>query len=490
MTGWAFNGYAFWCFLGVFLLCYWACPTRLRRWVLLAGSYTFYASWDWRFLGLILFSTTLDYKVAQWIRIVTSPKRKRLLLALSLTTNLGILAYFKYSEFFVGQLMALLPATGVVLSPIALRLIVPAGISFYTFTTMGYVIEVYRGTIEPTNRFPDQALFIAFFPKLVAGPIERAGKLLPQFASSPRVNGEDIEAGAWFVLWGLFSKLVVADNMAFIADGIFAKGPALSTGPECWVAAYACALQIYGDFWGYSAIALGVSRWLGLRITLNFRMPYFSKNPSEFWSRWHISLSTWLRDFIYLPLNYSLLRRLGTRRWLGLGEEYWSYFAATLGTMLLAGLWHGAGWTYILWGLFFGVLLCGHRAFLGLSRRFRLRRLRSARLSAVVRTLLMFHAACIGWVLFRAESVGQALGLLRTMFSNVTITSVVGYGLGMMALLAGPPALLEFWIMQSGEECNLLRAPWLARALTYSYALLMILVFSSGRHNEFIYFRF
>lgn len=488
--GWSFTSLTFWPFLGLVLVAYWLAPSRCRNGVLLIGSYVFYASWDWRFLAVLLVPTVSDFSVARAIAKSDDARRRRGLLGLSLLIDLGVLGFFKYNDFFIAQIARALERWGLGFSGPAPRIFVPIGISFFTLSSLSYVFDVYRRKMEPTRRLPDYALFVAFFPKLIAGPIERARTFLPQIAGERRVGWSDLREGGWFVLQGLFAKLVVADGMAQLVNGIYAADPALLSGLECWTGAYAYAFQLYCDFWGYSAIALGISRWLGFRLMLNFRTPYFSRNPSEFWSRWHISLSSWLRDYVFLPLDYLMLRRQGVRTWLGLREDYWAYFGSVFATMLVAGLWHGTGWTFMVWGAYFGLLLCFHRAFLGYRKLLGLSRSRLRRISGPVRTLALFNLVCVGWVIFRAGSVGQAATMLTKMLTDFRMTSVVTYGLGLMGILAGPFLFLEYALSRRDEGTGLPRFSWAMRGAIYAYMVLMIIVFSAVRQNEFIYFRF
>ena len=316
---------------------------RLQNRLLLVASYLFYGTWDWRFLSLIWISTIIDYFAAS--RIESSPVRaKKLWLLLSMVVNLGLLGFFKYFGFFATGFQDMFATVGINLSLPALQIVLPVGISFYTFQTMSYTIDVYRGVTRPVRNFLDFALYVAFFPKLVAGPIERSSRLMPQILKPRQRNGSDFAEGLYLVILGMFKKVVIADNMALIANAVFNSSYQELTGFECLIGVYAFAFQIYGDFSGYSAIARGVARWLGFDLMVNFRMPYFAISPKDFWSRWHISLSTWLRDYLYVPLG-------GNR-----GGKLFTYRNLML-TMLLGGLWHGAGWTFIAWGAMHGVML-------------------------------------------------------------------------------------------------------------------------------------
>jgi alginate O-acetyltransferase complex protein AlgI len=347
-----FNSFAFAVFLPTVLLLYWALPKRGQNLLLLGASYFFYGYWDWRFLSLLAISTVVDYTAALRIEREhggldsTSRRRKKVWLLASLCTNLGLLGFFKYFNFFADSFAELLASLGLTVNPMYLSVVLPVGISFYTFQTMSYTIDVYRGRMPATRRFFDFALYVSFFPQLVAGPIERAAVLLPQILNHRCFSRVQFLDGTHLIFWGLFKKVFVADNLAPVADRIFAAGSC--SAAETLLAAYAFAFQIYCDFSGYSDIARGCAKCMGFELMLNFDHPYVAENPREFWQRWHISLSTWLRDYLYIPLG-------GNR-----GGNLLMYRNLAL-TMLLGGLWHGAAWTFVIWGAYQGVLLIGHR---------------------------------------------------------------------------------------------------------------------------------
>ncbi|MBT8405679.1 MAG: MBOAT family protein, partial [Gemmatimonadetes bacterium] len=301
-----FNSYLFWAFFAVVLLLYRGLKHRGQNRMLLVASYVFYGSWDWRFLSLIVFSTLVDY----WVGLAladpsATDRRRRRLVTVSLVSNLGLLAVFKYLGFFVDSAAALLEGLGLQANLPSLHIILPVGISFYTFQTLSYTIVIYRRKLEPTRDLLDFGLYVAFFPQLVAGPIERASHLLPQVLRPRRTTERQFREGLYCILYGLFKKVVIADNMALVVNHIFSQPPSTLNGLDTLVGVYAFAFQIYGDFHGYSLIAQGVARWLGFDIMDNFRQPYFAWSPQEFWRRWHISLSTWLRDYLYIPLGGS-----------------------------------------------------------------------------------------------------------------------------------------------------------------------------------------
>jgi D-alanyl-lipoteichoic acid acyltransferase DltB (MBOAT superfamily) len=395
-----------------------------------------------------------------------------------MVANLAILGFFKYFDFFITSFQQLMSALGLMsLSWNTLGIILPAGISFYTFQAMSYTIDIYRGEVKPTESFRDFALFVCFFPHLVAGPIMRAHTLLPQIVNPRRLTNQNIIEGMLLVLIGLFKKLVIADNMAPIADNVFfslSNGNAI-TGTEVLIGLYAFAFQIYGDFSGYSAIARGVSKWLGYELVVNFRMPYLAVSPGDFWRRWHISLSTWLRDYLYIPLGGNRYGRLMTYRNL-------------LITMGLGGLWHGASWNFVLWGLYQGTILCV----------FRLLNVSDAtpvngalgRVYWFARIFLMFHLTCIGWLLFRADSFTTILLATQLLLSSFAVTTFVVNSLILLAFHCSLLFLLEWKLDGEMKVARLYELPWVAQGAIYAYLFFMIIIFQSGKVYDFIYFQF
>ncbi|MEW6301892.1 MAG: MBOAT family O-acyltransferase [Verrucomicrobiota bacterium] len=525
-----FNSYIFWLFFGVVLLLYRRLPHRGQNVMLLVASYIFYGAWDWRFLSLILISTLVDYVAAIQIGKRKDARARKVLLGISCCANLGILGFFKYFNFFAQELTHLLSAIGLEFMAPTLDIVLPVGISFYTFQTMSYTIDVYRGRTQPLRDPLDFALYVAFFPQLVAGPIERSTDLVPQIVNPRTVRASDFSEGLWLILWGLFKKVVIADNMAIIVNGLFAENPRALSGPECWIAVYAFALQIYGDFSGYSAIARGVARWMGFHLSPNFLFPYFSATPSEFWTRWHISLSSWLRDYLYIPLGGNRGGMLITCRNLLL-------------TMVLGGLWHGAAWGFVVWGLVHGLLLVGYRLTARRSivaqvsnllyRRFPIGRLfdrgvaDSARSGLETRdtadwksalhrrqasgceisgpgmqagatlgvwrlplALLFFHLVCVAWLFFRAEDVGQALVMLGRMFTDFQGSTLALFGISSILFFGLPILLLEFWLFVRNDDLLPARKHWAMRGMVYAYLAFMLMTFAPAENYEFIYFQF
>ncbi len=360
-----------------------------RRWLLLVASYLFYGWWDWRFCFLLLGSSLVDYVVA--LRIAASPevRIRRRWLAVSLAANLGVLGFFKYANFFLDSVRALFAEANVRM-PDHLGIILPVGISFFTFQTMSYTIDVYRGRLAATRSFRDFALFVSFFPQLVAGPIVRGSEFLPQLDRIHTLRGQNLRKGVELFLVGFVKKTLFADRLAIYVDRVF-DNPALYSSGTCWVALLAYAAQIYYDFSGYTDMAIGVGRALGFEFPENFRHPYLSRSISEFWRRWHISLSRWLRDFLYIPLG-------GNRR--GLQRTYVNLII----TMLLGGLWHGASWNFVVWGGLHGIALAFHRIVRG-HRRYEVADSLLGQTASWLSTLL-FVLFC--WVFFRASDLGVA----------------------------------------------------------------------------------
>ena len=403
-----FNSLIFLLFLAVVLPVYYRLKHRAQNWFLLFASYFFYGWWDPRFLGLLWFTSFFDYFCARWIDKTASPIRRKWLLAGSMTVNLTVLGFFKYFNFFADSAAGVLNFFGLAAHPLALHIILPIGISFYTFMSMSYTIDVYRRELKPSASLLDYQLFVCYFPHLVAGPIMRASKLLPQFQTARVIKREQVVNGFWLVLLGYFKKVVISDRLAQVVNWGFGGPSAPFADMNSWFVIYAFAFQIYADFSGYSDIARGLSKIMGFELMENFKSPYLAANPSEFWRNWHISLSTWLRDYLYIPLGGN---RRGTFR---------TYLNLTI-TMLLGGLWHGAGAAFVLWGFFHGVLLAVHRAWSQWRERiaapptvarsgFAAAIPGFARFASVV---IFFHLTCLGWLFFRAGSVPAKVGQLN-----------------------------------------------------------------------------
>ncbi len=469
-----FNSFGFWFFFVVVAIACRLLKHRGQNRFLLLASWFFYACWDWRFLSLILVTTTVDYLVARKVATSEDERTRKHWVAFSVTVDLGILGFFKYFGFFVTEMERLLAAIGFEGWRSGLEVVLPVGVSFYTFQALSYTIDVYRGHTRPARRFLDFALYIAFFPQLVAGPIERSSHLLPQVENTrPRLDEQRFREGLYLVLTGLFRKVVIADNMAWLANHAFSQPPGDLSAPEVVVGTFAFAFQIYGDFSGYSAIAIGAAKWLGFDLMENFRQPYFASGPRDFWSRWHISLSTWLRDYLYIPLGGNRSGKIRTSINLML-------------TMLLGGLWHGAAWTFVIWGGIHGAWLVIHRV---VTIRQPERRVRSwlARIVAMIGT---FGLVCLTWIFFRAESASQALDMLASLTESWQVTPFVTTGISLLLFFTGPWLLFEAWIEQRGDALAITRTPWLWRTALYLYVGFMMVFFPAPEAAEFLYFQF
>jgi alginate O-acetyltransferase complex protein AlgI len=442
---------------------------------LLAASYYFYAAWDWRFSGLLAASTLVSY----WAGLALDRpalrhdrRTARRVLWAALAFNLLVLGFFKYAGFFVDSAVQVLSSIGIDTGRPALAIILPLGISFYTFMAMAYVVDVYRGDLPAVRRLVDYALFVAYFPHLVAGPILRAPALMPQFAAPRTIRREDLSIGAWLIATGLFKKIVVADNLSPMVDAVFAP-EFRAAGGDVLVATYAFALQIYGDFAGYSDMARGLSQLFGIELNVNFRFPYFVTNPREFWRHWHISLSTWLRDYLYLPLGGS---RHGT----------WATNRNLLITMVLGGLWHGAAWSFVLWGLYQGVWLVAHRGY----EAVRGVRPRVSRLASIAAWVVAFHLVCYGWLLFRARSFDQIRSMTWALLTDWRLSPEVVPEVRTLVGFAIPLALLHGYEWWRNDLLAVPKLPLLPRYAVYAAVFYLILLFGSFGGAQFIYFQF
>ena len=454
---------------GVYLL--------LRRraqnaWLLLA-SYAFYAAWDWRFLSLIWLSTVVDYTVARRIERASTRWLRLRWLSVSLVVNLGLLATFKYFGFFAETAAALASSLGVPLSQPTLSLVLPVGISFYTFQTLSYTIDVCRGELKACESPLNFALFVAFFPQLVAGPIERAEVLLPQIENDRRPGLRQLREGLWLVLSGYFLKMVLADNLAPYSARVF-ESPGAVHGTEIPVSLLAATFQIFGDFAGYSAIARGISKWMGFELSPNFRRPYLAVSPSDFWNRWHITLSRWLRDYLYIPMGGNRGGAIRTLRNLSI-------------TMLLGGLWHGDAWHFVLWGAYHALLLCLYRPFEGMISRF-VSRGRWPLLRRLALAGPFFVLTMVGWALFFLPDVR----LLPVLIENITAPFEVTGRLAALTVvsLAAPVMLLQLLQEAAGTRYVVLRWPPVVRLVVYAAMLAAILLAGNHGDHQFIYFQF
>jgi D-alanyl-lipoteichoic acid acyltransferase DltB (MBOAT superfamily) len=480
-----FHSLDFLVFLAVTVGVYWRLPHRAQNVFLLAASYLFYGYVHPWFLILIGISTLMDYGVALAIEASPTPARRRSWLWVSLAGNLGMLAGFKYFGFFVDNVWAALDAFGMAPPKPALHVVLPVGISFYTFQTLSYTIDVYRGTLRARRRLVDVALFVAFFPQLVAGPIERASHLLPQVERPRTFDWTASRAALVLIVWGFFKKLVIADNVGVIADKVFSlQSPSFEV---LWAGVFAFGMQIFADFSAYSDIARGTARWLGFDIMKNFHHPYLARGPVDFWRRWHISLSTWFRDYVYIPIG-------GSRR--GVPRT----FGNIMITFLLSGFWHGANWNFVLWGAYHGVLLVASRVAATVFPRAGAFARRLALVLTPLRIVLMFVLVHIGWLMFRESNLGM---LVRDLTLTPAASTVFDRQMGLYLFLLAAAYSLPLWLHALWDTAGrriIARAPWLdvtqplpwaaVQGVTCGLLFAVLLVFRSRTSLDFIYFQF
>lgn len=480
-----FNSIDFAIFLPIVFIIYWFVVQKnlkIQNLFLLLASYLFYGWWDWRFLFLLLFSTVVDYTVGVLLLRTDDKIKRKLLLAVSIVLNLGLLGFFKYYNFFVDNFVAAFSFFGREISVSSLRIILPVGISFYTFQTLSYGIDVYRRKLEPTKDFIAFATFVTFFPQLVAGPIERATNLLPQFFKKRVFNYSDSVDGLKQILWGLFKKMVIADNCAEIANYIFNNSSQLS-GSSLALGALFFAFQIYGDFSGYSDIAVGTSKLFGFSLMRNFAYPYFSRNIGEFWRRWHISLSTWFRDYLYIPLG-------GSR-----GGK-WMSIRNTFIIFIVSGFWHGANWTFVAWG---ALNACYFLPLLLMKKnRIHLDIVAQGKILPTIKEffqmLLTFSLTVLAWIFFRATDLHHAFQILSEIFSSsfFTIPEIFKYPKTFTVIILLLIFIFTEWF---GREHQYAIEKWALKwkaPLRYAlyYAIIFAIIWFGGKEQQFIYFQF
>jgi len=481
-----FNSIDFAIFSPIVFILYWFVVNKnlkLQNFLIVVASYTFYGWWDWRFLSLILFSTIVDYLVGRGLEKQENTIKRKLLLWTSIIVNLGFLGLFKYYNFFLENFVGVFSFFGHPINPQGLNIILPVGISFYTFQTLSYSIDVYKRKLEPTKDFITFMAFVSFFPQLVAGPIERATHLLPQLYKKRTFEYDKAVDGLRQILWGLFKKIVIADNAAQIANEIF-NNSADYSGSTLILGALFFTFQIYGDFSGYSDIAIGISKLFGFDLMQNFNFPYFSRDIAEFWRRWHISLSTWFRDYLYIPLGGS---RGGT----------WMKIRNTLIIFIVSGFWHGANWTFIIWGtlnaIYFFPLLLLNKNRVNTDTVAEGRFLPS--LKEFFQMSRTFGLTVLAWVFFRAENLNHAFSYLSAIFSKSLFTIPYAFGLGIDIVIISILFIMILIIVE-----------WLGRNKKYAleiiknkniffqwtiYYFIAIAIFLFGqRQQDFIYFQF
>jgi len=477
-------------FLVLVFALYWSMRgVRGQNLVLVGASYVFYGWWDPRFCALLLGSSLVDFAIARRLAVSESPRGRRVLVALSCAVNLGLLALFKYYGFFVDSFIDAAAAVGVSAHAPSLELILPVGISFYTFQTLGYTIDVYRGDAEACPRLLDYLAYVALFPQLVAGPIERARRLLPQLERARVFDEDRARDGAKLMVWGLAKKIILADHLGEFVEQVYASPIVHASGPVLMVATVCFAFQIYCDFSAYSDIAIGTARLLGLDLVRNFAHPYFSRSLAEFWRRWHMSLSTWFRDYVYVPLGGS--RRGPARLWLSL-----------MVTFTLSGLWHGASWTFVMWGAVNGLLVglatrLGPRDAARLGPDDRPPDLRTrAGLRGLARMVLTFALICLTWVLFRAVDLAQAMGIFTRMVVDAPRAAAwaeLRYHaefLGAFGPLLAMFVIVEWLTRDQPHPLTLASWPRPLRWLVYTALVWASIYLMPDEPGTFIYFQF
>ncbi|MEE1258959.1 MAG: MBOAT family O-acyltransferase [Paludibacteraceae bacterium] len=445
-------------------------PHKWRNWLLLIASYYFYMCWNALYAILIIFTTISTWKLATMMN-GKSPKIRKILLSLSVTLNLSILFTFKYYDFLMSILADLTNLLSIQIVPVKLGLLLPVGISFYTFQAIGYSIDVYRRDIKSENNLGVFALFISFFPQLVAGPIERASHLLPQFKEQKSFSYENFRNGLMIILFGFFLKLGLADRCAIYVDSIF-NNISQHNGASYLLASFCFTFQIYGDFFGYSLIAIGSAKMLGYNMCDNFNRPYLSTSITEFWHRWHISLSSWFRDYVYIPLGGS--RCSGIRRNMNL-----------MATMLLSGLWHGASMNFVVWGGLHGIVMCAERT-LGIAKA------PQNKLLYYIRVTTTFIIVCFLWIFFRADTLTDALTIISGIFTDFGKPYIVWAHIIIIAFVLFILAMQEI-IYEKGFHVSSIRNIWLRHSVRYAFIVLtisFIMLFGVLNGDQFIYFQF
>ena len=476
-----FNSLEFFVFLPIVFILYWfVFKNKLvqQNKLLLVASYIFYGWWDWRFLGLIIFSSFIDYSIGVYLSKTDNEKKRRLLVLTSLLINLGFLGFFKYYNFFLDSFVEAFTFFGKSISIDRLDIILPVGISFYTFQTLSYTIDVYRKKIEPTKDLIAFFAFVSFFPQLVAGPIERATNLLPQFLSKRSFNYNKAVDGLRQILWGLFKKVVIADNAATYANIIFNDSDSYS-GSTLVLGAFFFAFQIYGDFSGYSDIAIGTSRLFGFNLMKNFAFPYFSRDVAEFWRRWHISLTTWFRDYLYIPLG-------GSKG--GTSMKIRNIFII----FLVSGFWHGANWTFLFWGLLNALyflplmLLNKNRNNTDIVAENRL----FPSFKEFTQILITFFLTLLAWVFFRADNISHAFSYISKIFSFSLFNSLEIFPISVILFIV--LFLIVEWLQRSKEHALAFDNVTIPRTVRYIlyYGIIVVIFLFGGQQQEFIYFQF
>ncbi len=476
-----FNSLPFLIFFPIVLLLYWRffyTKIQARAIFLIAASYIFYGWWDYRFLGLIILSTLIDFVVGRKIYAASSSRTKKTWLMVSLCSNLGILGFFKYFNFFTDSWVSLFQQFDITWNPVFVQILLPVGISFYTFQTLSYTIDIYRNKIEPAKNVWLFGAYVAFFPQLVAGPIERAEHLLPQFSKINTLKRWEIKIALKQILWGFFKKIVIADTSAQYVNLIFDNPGEQSSFTLC-AGAILFAFQIYGDFSGYSDIAIGTARLLGFKLMDNFKYPYFSRSIPEFWRRWHISLSTWFRDYLYIPLGGSRV-------------SYPKRIRNIFVIFMVSGLWHGANWTFVVWGFIHALLFLP--SLLTKTSLFKAsifqKPAQESKWVSFIAMLTTFSIVCLAWIFFRAENLNQATSYLQALFSNGRLENSINIPVYLWFVLV-LFIVTEFISRKQRYPIFFSSKVALGRSVAYSVVILFILASLYWIDEQtFIYFQF
>jgi D-alanyl-lipoteichoic acid acyltransferase DltB (MBOAT superfamily) len=483
-----FNSIEFWGFFAVIFAVYFFVPQKFKWFLLLLASFFFYGYWKKEYLLLLIFPTLVTYVAARAMAAAQTPGRRRLLFWSGLTVSLGLLFVFKYLELFWQTLLNLLGFLRHEHLTSTLNIILPIGISFYTFKIISYIIDVYYQRIPPEKHLGIYALYVAFFPQLLAGPIERASNFLPQLKRRVNFDWQGISAGFRLIVWGLFKKMIIADRLALFVDQVF-KNPQ-DQGLNLIFAAYFYAFQIYCDFSGYSDMAVGITKILGFDSMKNFDFPYFSTSISQFWSRWHISLSSWLRDYLFLPLAYATMRRIKGEKHLAVKAETWGYFSGIFLTMLLGGLWHGASWNFVIWGGLYGIYqmisYASKRLRKKMVKKIGLQRL--PRLHSALSVFVTFNLVSFAWIFFRSDSFTDAMTYIRHL--GFGMAKKVSTHLLFDAILLFVFVILEYFYKNRDRIVFWQRLPRPVKMAALAFFCCLLIVFAVDNSNEFIYFQF
>ncbi|SEB00832.1 D-alanyl-lipoteichoic acid acyltransferase DltB, MBOAT superfamily [Pseudobutyrivibrio sp. ACV-2] len=474
-----FNSVTFALFLTILFVIYWSIPNKYRWTVLLVASYYFYMSWNVKYILILMFTSVVSYTAARLIYISKTSKVKNFILVIAVLMTLSVLVVFKYLNFISNSVVEVFNAFSIRIHPTTLTLVLPAGISFYTFQTIGYMADVYNGKIEPEKNIGIYALFVSFFPQIMSGPIGRADSLLPQIKKEKIFDYEKATYGMKLMAWGFFKKLCIADVLATYVDTVYGDVYA-HKGIDFLLVILFYSIQIYCDFSGYTDIAIGVAKLFGYDLMINFKCPYYSKSIKEFWGRWHISLSTWFRDYLYIPLGGNRCSKVKNYRNL-------------LITFLVSGLWHGANWTFVVWGAIHGVLQVLEKIFYQQIAAFK-----AKRFGRVLSVVIVFILCSIAWVFFRADNFGQAFYILSHAFAGIGIPTtfvINGIGLGGSKYITISISILllliyDYYDIHGGTIEKISTKPPVIRHGVYALLLLLIMLFKASGEAQFVYFNF